>query len=314
MKPEWNLTAGLKIFNLPFAELIYLAQTTHREQFNPNEIQISSLLSIKTGRCAENCSYCPQSAHHKTGVEKKPLMQINEVVVAAKRAKEAGSTRFCMGAAWREPKNKDLEKICDMISAVKELNLETCVTLGLLNDEQAVMLKAAGLDFYNHNIDTSEEYYSNVITTRNFKDRLDTLNAARQAGIKVCCGGILGMGETNEDRIKMLIVLANLEEPPESVPINKLIKISGTPLENSPDVDPFDFVRTIALARIMMPKSYIRLSAGRESMPEELQALCFIAGANSIFYGEKLLTTSNPIPEKDDLLFKKLGLHKSITC
>lgn len=314
MKPEWNLTAGLKIFNLPFAELIYLAQTTHREQFNPNEIQISSLLSIKTGRCAENCSYCPQSAHHKTGVEKKPLMQINEVVVAAKRAKEAGSTRFCMGAAWREPKNKDLEKICDMISAVKELNLETCVTLGLLNDEQAVMLKAAGLDFYNHNIDTSEEYYSNVITTRSFKDRLDTLNAARQAGIKVCCGGILGMGETNEDRIKMLIVLANLEEPPESVPINKLIKISGTPLENSPDVDPFDFVRTIALARIMMPKSYIRLSAGRESMSEELQALCFIAGANSIFYGEKLLTTSNPIPEKDDLLFKKLGLHKSITC
>jgi biotin synthase len=314
MKPEWNLTAGLKIFNLPFAELIYLAQTTHREQFNPNEIQISSLLSIKTGRCAENCSYCPQSAHHKTGVEKKPLMQINEVVVAAKRAKEAGSTRFCMGAAWREPKNKDLEKICDMISAVKELNLETCVTLGLLNDEQAVMLKAAGLDFYNHNIDTSEEYYSNVITTRSFKDRLDTLNAARQAGIKVCCGGILGMGETNEDRIKMLIVLANLEEPPESVPINKLIKISGTPLENSPDVDPFDFVRTIALARIMMPKSYIRLSAGRESMSEELQTLCFIAGANSIFYGEKLLTTSNPIPEKDDLLFKKLGLHKSITC
>lgn len=314
MKPEWNLTAGLKIFNLPFAELIYLAQTTHREQFNPNEIQISSLLSIKTGRCAENCSYCPQSAHHKTGVEKKPLMQINEVVLAAKRAKEAGSTRFCMGAAWREPKNKDLEKICDMISAVKELNLETCVTLGLLNDDQAVMLKAAGLDFYNHNIDTSEEYYSNVITTRKFKDRLDTLNAARQAGIKVCCGGILGMGETNEDRIKMLIVLANLEEPPESVPINKLIKISGTPLENSPDVDPFDFVRTIALARIMMPKSYIRLSAGRESMSEELQALCFIAGANSIFYGEKLLTTSNPIPEKDDLLFKKLGLHKSITC
>lgn len=314
MKPEWNLTAGLKVFNLPFAELIYLAQTTHREQFNPNEIQISSLLSIKTGRCAENCSYCPQSAHHKTDVEKKPLMQINEVVAAAKRAKEAGSTRFCMGAAWREPKNKDLEKICDMISAVKELNLETCVTLGLLNDQQAVMLKAAGLDFYNHNIDTSEEYYSKVITTRKFKDRLDTLDAARQAGIKICCGGILGMGETNEDRIKMLIVLANLEEPPESVPINKLIKISGTPLENSPNVDPFDFVRTIALARIMMPKSYIRLSAGRESMSEELQALCFIAGANSIFYGEKLLTASNPIPEKDDLLFKKLGLHKSITC
>ncbi len=307
---SWSFDKGLKTFNLPFAELIYLAQKTHRKQFNPNEIQISTLLSIKTGRCAENCGYCPQSAHHKTGIEQSPLMQIDEVVAAAKRAKDAGSTRFCMGAAWRGPKNTDLQLVCDMIKEVKKLNLETCVTLGLLKDEQAEILKNAGLDFYNHNIDTSKEYYNNVITTRTFEDRLDTLNKVRTAGIKVCCGGILGMGETNEDRIKMLVTLANLQEPPESVPINKLIKIPGTPLANVDNVDPFDFIRTIALARIMMPKAYIRLSAGREQMSDELQSLCFIVGANSIFYGEKLLTASNPLPEKDEALFKKLGLKK----
>lgn len=314
MTKQWTLDEGLKIFNLPFSELIYLAQTTHREHFNPNNIQISTLLSIKTGRCSENCSYCPQSAHHKTGLEKSPLMKVDEVLEAAKRAKEAGSTRFCMGAAWRGPTDTNLQAVCEMVSEVKKLNLETCVTLGLLKNDQAEKLKDAGLDFYNHNIDTSEEYYNNVVTTRTFQDRLDTLAEVRKAGIKVCCGGILGMGETNEDRIKMLVVLANLEEPPESIPINKLIKIPGTPLENQADVDPFDFIRTIALARIMMPRSYIRLSAGREQMSDELQSLCFIAGSNSIFYGEKLLTASNPTPAKDDLLFKKLGLQKlSIT-
>lgn len=310
MTEEWTFAKADQTFNLPFPELIYMAQTEHRKQFNPSEVQISTLLSIKTGSCPENCSYCPQSAHYNTGLQKKPLLKIAEVIEAAKCAKEAGSTRFCMGAAWRGPRDQDLKVVCEMIREVKKLGLETCVTLGLLKDYQADMLKGAGLDFYNHNIDTSEEYYNKVITTRTFQDRLETLECVRASGIKVCCGGILGMGETNEDRIKMLVLLANLNDPPESVPINMLIKIPGTPLENVADVDPFDFVRTIAIAKIMMPKSYIRLSAGREKMSDELQALCFLAGANSIFYGEKLLTAQNPIPEQDNHLFQRLGLQK----
>ncbi|WP_206663914.1 biotin synthase BioB [Wolbachia endosymbiont of Laodelphax striatellus] len=310
MTEEWTFAKADQIFNLPFPELIYIAQTEHRKQFNPSEIQISTLLSIKTGSCPENCSYCPQSAHYNTGLQKEPLLEIAKVIEAAKCAKEAGSTRFCMGAAWRGPRDQDLKIVCEMVKEVKKLGLETCVTLGLLKDHQANMLKEAGLDFYNHNIDTSEEYYNKIITTRTFQDRLKTLEYVRASGIKVCCGGILGMGETNEDRIKMLVLLANLDEPPESVPINMLIKIPGTPLENVADVDLLDFVRTIAIARIMMPKSYVRLSAGREKMSDELQALCFLAGANSIFYGEKLLTAQNPVPEQDNHLFQRLGLRK----
>ena len=310
MNIKWTLSSALELFNLPFNDLLYQAQTTHRHNFNPNTVQISTLLSIKTGSCPENCSYCPQSAHYQTGLKKEPLMQIAEVVEAAKRAKDAGSTRFCMGAAWRGPRDQDLEIVCEMVKEVKNLGLETCVTLGLLKDTQATKLKDAGLDYYNHNIDTSEEYYSKIITTRTFSDRLNTLENVRNAKIKVCCGGILGMGETNEDRIKMLLELANLAEPPESIPINQLIPIPGTPLENVSNVDPFDFVRTIALARIMMPKSYVRLSAGREQMSDELQALCFMAGANSIFFGEKLLTADNPEPEADNQLFGRLGLKR----
>lgn len=289
---------------------MYTAQTVHREHFNPQTIQISTLLNIKTGSCPENCSYCPQSAHYKTGLEKAPLMTVDEVVNAAKRAKAAGSTRFCMGAAWRGPKDQDLEVVCAMVKEIKALGLETCVTLGLLKDHQAIKLKEAGLDFYNHNIDTSEEFYNKIITTRTFQDRIETLNRVRAADIKVCCGGILGMGESNADRISMLVTLANLDKPIESVPINKLIRIPGTPLEDQDDIDPFEFVRTIALARILMPKAYIRLSAGREEMSDELQSLCFLAGVNSIFYGEKLLTAQNPEPKRDNELFYKLGLQK----
>lgn len=311
MTEKWTFDAGLKTFNLPFLELLYTAQTLHKQHNNPNSIQISTLLSIKTGSCPENCSYCPQSAHYNTGLKKEPLIKMEEVLDAARRAKAAGSTRFCMGAAWRGPRDEDLKLVCDMVAKVKEMGLETCVTLGLLKDGQAEKLQEAGLDFYNHNIDTSEEYYSKIITTRTFEDRLSTLERVRSSGIKVCCGGILGMGETNEDRIKMLVTLANMDEPPESVPINKLMRIPGTPLENAEDIDPLDFVRTIALARVMMPKSYVRISAGRENMSDELQTLCFFAGANSIFYGEKLLTADNPAPEKDDLLLRRLGLEKS---
>jgi biotin synthase len=306
----WTFEQANALFNLPFNELMYQAQTIHRQQFNPNSVQVSTLLSIKTGRCPEDCSYCPQSGHYKTGLQKEPLLEIDAVVAAAKRAKAAGSTRFCMGAAWRGPNEKDLNTVCDMVSEVKKLGLETCVTLGLLKDQQAEQLKAAGLDYYNHNIDTSPEFYEQVITTRTFQDRLATLEKVRQSGVKVCCGGILGLGETNADRIGMLVVLANLDEPPESVPINQLIKIPGTPLANQHNVDCFDFIRTIALGRILMPKSMIRLSAGREQMSDELQALCFMAGANSIFYGEKLLTANNPEPEQDNRLFQRLGLEK----
>ena len=308
---SWSVEAATAIFNLPFIDLIYQAQLEHRKHFNPNDIQISTLLNIKTGRCPENCSYCPQSAHYKTGLESKPLMSTEEVVAAAKRAKEAGSQRFCMGAAWRGPRDDELDQVCEMVKKVKDLGMETCVTLGLLKPHQAEKLKAAGLDYYNHNIDTSDDYYKHIITTRNFQDRIQTLEHVRDAGIKVCCGGIVGMGESNHDRIKMLVILANLPTPPESVPINQLIAIPGTPLANAEPVDSFDFVRTIALARILMPASRVRLSAGREQMSNELQALCFLAGANSIFYGEKLLTAANPKPEADDLLFTKLGLCAS---
>ncbi|MBT4884678.1 MAG: biotin synthase BioB [Legionellales bacterium] len=297
-------------FNQPFVSLLYQAQTVHRDNFDPNKIQVSTLFSIKTGSCPENCSYCPQSAHYNTGLKKEPLSSKEAVIEAAKRAKDAGSNRFCLGAAWRGPRDKDLEKVCEMVSEVKALGLETCVTLGLLKESQAYSLKDAGLDFYNHNIDCAEDFYGKIITTRRFSDRIKTLECVRKAGIKVCCGGIIGMGETNLDRIKMLVFLSEMEEPPESVPINKLIKIPGTPLENSDDVDPCDFIRTIALARILMPKSFIRLSAGRESMSDELQALCFFAGANSVFYGEKLLTAQNAIPESDNNLFLRLGLQK----
>ncbi len=310
MLNAWSIKKATKIFNLPIAELMYKAQTTHRKYFNPNLIQVSTLLSIKTGSCPENCSYCPQSAHYKTQVKKEPLIQLSKAVEAAKRAKEAGSTRFCMGAAWRGPTDQNLSIVCQMIKEIKKLGLETCVTLGLLKEHQAYVLKEAGLDFYNHNIDTSPEYYKKIITTRIFEDRIKTLEYIRNVGIKVCCGGILGMGETNKDRIKMLLILANLPQPPESIPINQLIKIPGTPLENSNNIDTFEFIRTIALTRIMIPKSYIRLSAGREQMSEELQTLCFLAGANSIFYGEKLLTANNHLPEKDNRLLNKLGFKK----
>ena len=310
MHPKWTLEQAKSIFNLPLNDIIFEAQTIHRKHFSASKVQISTLLSIKTGSCPENCSYCPQSAHYQTGVKKEPLMALDDVLKAAQKAKESGASRFCMGAAWRGPRDEDLEQVCAMVSEVKKLGLETCVTLGLLKDDQALQLKEAGLDFYNHNIDTSEDFYDKIITTRTFQDRIDTLGYVRKAGLKVCSGGIIGMGEGNEDRIKMLVTLANLEKSPESVPINKLIRIPGTPLEGQEEVDPFDFVKTIALARILMPKSYIRLSAGREQMSDEMQALCFLAGANSIFYGEKLLTADNPIPENDRLLFKRLGLEQ----
>ncbi len=312
MKKTWTLEQAQKLFELPFLELIYQAQTVHIKHFECSEIQVSTLLSIKTGTCPENCSYCPQSGHYKTGLQKQPLMDLSEVLSAAKLAKANGSTRFCMGAAWRGPSDKDLNTVCNMVSEVKKLGLETCATLGLLKDDQAQQLKKAGLDFYNHNIDTSPEFYEQIITTRKFQDRIDTLEHVRDAGLKVCCGGIIGMGETNDDRMSMLVVLANMDTPPESVPINQLIPIPGTPLEKQHPVDGFDFVRTIAVARIMMPDSYVRLSAGREQMSDELQALCFMAGVNSIFYGNKLLTADNAAPDRDASLFMRMGLKKQM--
>ncbi|MBS0235710.1 MAG: biotin synthase BioB [Proteobacteria bacterium] len=306
---QWTFEKARFIFDLPFVELIYRAQSKHREHFDPTVVQVSTLLNIKTGGCPENCAYCPQSAHYNTGLKREPLMPLEEVIAAATNAKTLGSTRFCMGAAWRGPADRDLEPVCDMIRAVKAQGLETCATLGLLTDSQALKLKDAGLDFYNHNIDTSEEYYPEIISTRTFAERLETLEHVRNAGIKTCCGGILGMGESNDDRIRMLLVLVSLPSPPESVPINKLIRIPGTPLANAAEIDPLDFVRTIALTRILMPKSYIRLSAGRENMGEELQSLCFLAGANSIFFGEKLLTAPNPQPQEDVRLFNRLGMR-----
>ncbi len=284
-------------------------QTVHRQHFNPNEVQVSTLLSIKTGACPEDCKYCPQSGHYNTGLDKEKLMEVQKVLNAAAEAKAIGSTRFCMGAAWKHPSAKDMPYVLEMVKGVKALGLETCMTLGTLSEEQTMALADAGLDYYNHNLDTSPEFYGNIITTRTYADRLKTLSYVRDAGMKICSGGILGMGESLDDRLGLLIQLANLPEHPESVPINMLVKVAGTPLENVEDVDSFDFIRTLAVARILMPKSHVRLSAGREQMNEQMQSLAFFAGANSIFYGEKLLTTGNPDAEKDMRLFARLGIR-----
>ncbi|HFK8543262.1 TPA: biotin synthase BioB [Proteus mirabilis] len=306
---RWTLKEARALFDMPFLDLVFQAQQVHRQHFDPSQIQVSTLLSIKTGACPEDCKYCAQSARYKTGLEKERLMEVQQVIESAKKAKAAGSTRFCMGAAWRNPHERDMPYLEQMVKEVKALGMETCMTLGKLDDSQASRLAQAGLDFYNHNLDTSPEFYGSIITTRTYQDRLDTLDKVRNAGIKVCSGGILGLGEEVKDRAAMLVQLANLPQPPESVPINMLAKIKGTPLADNEDVDPFDFIRTIAVARIMMPSSYVRLSAGREQMSEQTQAFCFMAGANSIFYGCKLLTTTNPTEDKDHQLFRKLGLN-----
>ncbi len=305
---DFSIDEVLQLFALPFNDLIFKAAEIHRANHDQNAVQISTLLSIKTGSCPENCKYCPQSAHYDTGLGKESLMEISKILEAAEAAKKAGASRFCMGAAWRSLHDRDVEKICSIVDEVKKTGLETCMTLGMLTESQSKKLKDAGLDYYNHNIDSSEEFYSEIITTRNFQDRLNTLKNVREAGLNVCSGGIVGMGEKREDRAKMLIVLANLPKHPESVPINMLVKVAGTPLDKVEDLDQFEFIRTIAVARIMMPKSAVRLSAGRENMNEQTQALCFLAGANSIFYGEKLLTTANPEMERDQKLFEKLGI------
>ena len=308
VRNDWTRAEVRALFALPFPELIFRAQTIHRRNFDPTEVQISTLLSIKTGGCPEDCAYCPQSVHYDTGVKAEKLMSVDAVVAEARAAKSAGASRFCMGAAWREPKDRDLDKVCEMVEGVKALGLETCATLGMLTGGQAKQLKAAGLDYYNHNLDTSPEYYGAIITTRTYQDRLDTLGHVRDAGIHVCCGGIVGMGEGSEDRVGMIATLANLPVHPESVPINMLVEVEGTPLARGAKLDPLDFVRTIAVARITMPKSVVRLSAGREDMSDETQALCFLAGANSIFYGPKLLTTPNPERDRDMRLLDKLGM------
>jgi biotin synthase len=305
---DWALEEVLDIMQKPFADLIFEAQTVHRQYFNASEVQVSSLLSIKTGSCAEDCAYCPQSAHSNTGLESEPLMQIEAILAAADSAKRQGSSRFCMGAAWREPTDRDIDRVCEIVDAVKGMGLETCMTLGMLTDQQAKRLKESGLDYYNHNLDTSEEFYSQIITTRTYQDRLDTLSRVREAGLNVCCGGIVGMGESQRDRAALLIQLANLPKHPESVPINLLVQVEGTPLAGVGSLDPFVFVRVIATARILMPLSRVRLSAGRSAMSDELQSLCFLAGANSIFYGDKLLTTENPLTDTDQALFKRLGM------
>jgi biotin synthase len=296
------------LFELPFPDLMFQAQTVHRMHFDPRAVQISTLLSIKTGGCPEDCAYCPQSASYETGVAAEKLMSREAVLAEARAAKGAGASRFCMGAAWRSPKDRDLDQVCAMVEGVKALGLETCATLGMLTPDQAERLKTAGLDYYNHNLDTSPDYYGTIITTRTYQDRLDTLAHVREAGIRVCCGGIVGMGESVEDRIGMIATLASLPVHPESVPINRLVRVAGTPLASGETIDPIEFVRTIAAARIAMPKSVVRLSAGREDMSPETQALCFLAGANSIFYGAKLLTTPNPAPDRDLDLLNRLGL------
>jgi biotin synthase len=309
VRHDWTGEEIEALFALPFTDLLFHAQRVHREHQRPNTVQMSTLLSIKTGACPEDCAYCPQSVRYDTGLERETLLELAEVRARAAAAKAAGATRFCMGAAWRSPKRKDIDKVAAMVREVRALGLETCATLGMLSAEQARELRDAGLDYYNHNIDTSPEFYGQIITTREFQDRLDTLDAVRAAGLKVCCGGIVGMGETVRDRARMLQTLASLPQHPESVPINQLVRVPGTPLAGRPPIDPLDFVRTIAVARIVMPKSYVRLSAGREQMSDELQALAFLAGANSIFYGEKLLTTGNPDVEHDRLLLERLGIR-----
>jgi biotin synthase len=308
LRHDWTREEVRALFDLPFPELMFRAQSTHRENFDPAEVQISTLLSIKTGGCPEDCAYCPQSARYDTGVQAEKLMALDAVLTEARAAKNSGASRFCMGAAWRSPKDRDLDTVCDMVEGVKALGLETCATLGMLTAPQARRLKNSGLDYYNHNLDTSPEFYGGIITTRTYQDRLETLDHVREAGIHVCCGGIVGMGETREDRIGMIAVLSSLPAHPESVPINMLVKVSGTPLAAESALDPIEFVRTVAVARITMPRSVVRLSAGREDMSEETQALCFLAGANSIFYGPKLLTTPNPGRDRDRDLMDKLGL------
>jgi len=309
IRHDWSLEEVSALFAQPFLDLLLRAQRVHRVHHAPNTVQMSTLLSIKTGACPEDCAYCPQSVRYETGVAREALMEVAAVRACAQRAKAAGATRFCMGAAYRSPKERDLAQIAAMIREVRALGLESCATLGMLTAAQAGALKAAGLDYYNHNLDTSAEFYGEIISTRTYQDRLDTLEAVRAAGLKVCCGGIVGMGESPRDRAQLLCTLANLPEHPESVPINRLVRVAGTPLAEAPEVDPFDFVRTIAVARLLMPRAQVRLSAGRESMSDELQALCFLAGANSIFYGEKLLTTGNPDVARDRELFARLGLR-----
>ena len=309
VRHDWTRDQVLALLALPFTELLHRAGGVHRQHFDPAEVQVSTLLSVKTGGCPEDCGYCPQAARYHTGVDATKLMATEEVVAKAQQAKAAGASRFCMGAAWRSPKDRDIPKVAAMIREVKALGLETCATLGMLSDSQAHALKAAGLDYYNHNLDTAPEFYGEIIHTREYQDRLDTLSHVRDAGMKTCCGGIVGMGESREQRAGLLHALATLPAHPDSVPINRLVQVAGTPLAGTAELDPFEFVRTIAVARVLMPQSMVRLSAGRETMSDELQALCFAAGANSIFYGEKLLTTGNPDVERDQALFARLGLR-----
>ncbi|HAS6435375.1 TPA: biotin synthase BioB [Vibrio parahaemolyticus] len=309
VRHNWTHAEVRDLMEKPFMDLLFEAQLVHRQYQQTNHVQVSTLLSIKTGACPEDCKYCPQSARYTTDIEKERLMEVERVLDAAQKAKNTGSTRFCMGAAWKNPKERDMPHLTDMIKGVKDMGLETCMTLGMLTPEQAKQLANAGLDYYNHNLDTSPEFYGNIITTRTYQDRLDTLSHVRDAGMKICSGGIIGMGESANDRAGLLVELANLPTHPESVPINMLVKVKGTPLETVDDVEPFDFIRLIAIARIMMPQSAVRLSAGRENMNEQMQALCFMAGANSVFYGCKLLTTPNPSEDKDMMLFKKLGIN-----
>ena len=306
---RWNVAEVEKLFKLPFADLLYRAQQVHREHFDPNAVQLSTLLSIKSGGCSEDCGYCPQSAFHSTGVENKKMLDLKTVVQAARVAQQNGAGRFCMGAAWREPNDQDMQSVVEMVKAVRELGMETCATLGMLNEARVEQLREAGLDYYNHNLDTAPEFYGEIITTRDYQDRLDTLGRVRDAGINVCSGGIVGMGESLTQRAGLIAQLANLNPYPESVPINNLVKVEGTPLESTEELDPLDFVRTIAVARITMPKARVRLSAGRQQMSDAVQALCFLAGANSMFYGEQLLTTGNPEMERDRALLDKLGMH-----
>lgn len=310
LRRDWSLGEIQALFELPFNELIFQAQTVHRTHHNPTEVQVSTLLSIKTGACPEDCKYCSQSGHYNTELEKEKLLEVEKVLEEAKNAKEKGATRFCMGAAWRSPREKDMPYVVEMVKQVKAMGMETCMTLGMLSKGQAADLQDAGLDYYNHNLDTSPEHYGSIITTRSYQDRLDTLSHVRDAGMKVCAGGIVGLGESRRDRAGLLQQLANLPHHPESVPINMLVKIKGTPLGETADLDPFEFVRTVAVARMLMPESMVRLSAGREEMNDEMQALCFFSGANSIFYGDKLLTTANPEASDDMKLFSRLGISK----
>ena len=309
IRHDWSQEEVAALFRLPFNDILHAAQSVHRQWFDPNEVQVSTLLSIKTGACPEDCAYCPQSARYKTGLEVERLMEVDQVIEQVRAARDKGATRFCMGAAYRSPRDKDLAKINEMIRAVRDLGLETCATLGMVSREQAESMAEAGLDYYNHNIDTSEDFYPEVISTRTFADRIQTLENVREAGLKVCCGGIVGMGEGHHERGEMLRALANLPEHPQSVPINQLIQVPGTPLYGEETVDPFEFVRTIAIARVLMPRSHVRLSAGRTEMRDEMQALCFLAGANSIFYGDKLLTTDNPEADHDRELFRRLQIR-----